>query len=886
MVAMLNRVSELLGQIELSLTEDGVIKNIQDVPRIVEAMEHISTMESKCSFINILLNTKTNSILVEFVTIGGWKLINKWLTDVITYSECDSMFVEEILHVLLKLPVTMDLLKQEKSIPLFIKNLSKNSKFNKEVQRLSSEIVKAWTLVITTEAKLVKKSAQDQAHPHDQKQKEEVKRKKVVSESKEENIDPAKIRKQHAPPSSGPRKTGLEDQQAQKVVPKKRPSAETDKATDLKKPKMEMASVEKQALNESLSKVVNNANQNAVKTKTNNEMQKQVERIIGGDSKTKPSEKPANIKIDVEPKIANVENSKQKSAAALTHSTSFADALFKPAQAVVKPKTKAKVKKQNVENKLKTNVDANHPHKTTETAVFASNNKPVTDGPFTVNSEIEEVEKVPEKQPEISQEIKDEVKKGDEASIADRDAIEPEIPDSESCWDPGVPSALKPILVYHRSKKKTNRVKFKEEDNLVSIEYFEIEEGERTNFRKQEAMFNQDYAKIEMMREKMTMQQIREGYLDPNSFTNHGNWNLHVLEFPDNFDPSLLVRGAASIEREIQNKREIGVLAELHFDRFRIPPSPKEPDPETFEQSEPIIIPLGDLSKVASLPLPISSTASYKDQKSPDTKSPTVTFPEVPTPKQQESLSTSEDIKISKSPQQTVNSRVEFPDTTATAQIKIPTEQPVKTIVSDKDFRALSNHQKPILSTPSPNLQQLKSPMVPSVCQAPPPIPILSKPVETSKPILPQPAFNPLQMRPPYQQAPPNPAFNSRSNLNNYPMRPGPVLNKRENIFPNQQRFAPYMAPNRPNFNNREIPPRGSTRPPGQVNPQFHGHNRNQAPTARAPLDASQVCIHYAQGHCKFGDRCTFIHVPRGPPPDPKLEENPKDIDLRDYFGP
>ena len=918
MIEMVNRVSQLLRQIELSLTENGAIRSITDVHTIVASMEQISTMESRCTFINILLNTSSKPILVEFVSIGGWKIINKWLNDVMGYSEADSMFVEEILYVLLKLPVTMDLLKQEKSIPLFIKNLSKNSKFNDEVQRLSSEIVKAWTLVITTEAKLIKKTTQDHASS-DQKSKDDVKRKKSNSESKGENIDPAKVKKQHAPPSSGPRKTGLEEQELNKVIPKKRPSADAEKVTDIKKPKMEnTVSMEKQVTNESLAaKVVNTTDQHALKT-ANHDMQKQVEKIIGGDSKTKPSEKNVNSKVDKEPKAPNIENPKQKSVA-LSQSTSFADALFKPAQVATKPKVKSKVKKTTVESKPKTTSSVST-QKLPDSSVVGSSKKPVNENSSSDKTEKVENDKIFVNQPESKTDDKSELMEEIKETVTE-DISESENKETESCWDPQIASVPKPILVYHRSKKKTNRVKFKDDDNLVMVEYFEIEEGERTNFRKQEAMYNQDYAKIEMMREKMTMQQMREGHLDRNSFTSYSDWHLHVLEFPDSFDQSLLVRGAASVEREVQNRREIGVLAELHFDRSRIPSSPKEPDPETFEQSEPVIIPLGDLSKVTTLPLPPKQIT--KEEKSLDVKSPGA-FPDV---SKQEPLSVPD---VVKNPQQAIPVSTVLPPPVTESSIKVFQEPPVTTAAADQDFRTLTNQAKPILSTTKitfspPNNPTVTSP--PPVCQSLRENPITTKP-EVSKSILPDPVFNPNHTRLPYpQQTPANPAFDDRNKMNNFPMRPGPgpVLNNRDPFFQNQQRFAPYNRPPiRPHFNNnRGPPPVGIMRPPNQTN-QFQGPpnrtpvplnrnqaplNRNQAPLnrnqvprnqvalhrdqaprnlapaiGRAPLDASQVCIHYAQGHCKFGDRCTYFHVPRGPPPDPKMEESSKDLDLRDYL--
>ena len=843
MYLMANRVEALLAALEAFVSDDGSILGIEDVAPLVESMENITSVESKCTFVNILLNTSKTTILNKFVATGGWKILNRWLSEVLSASENDSMFIEELLHVLLKLPVTIDLLKAEKSTPLMIKSLSKNTKYNSEVIKLSSQIVKQWTEVITAESKPKKQANSEYSH--------KSKSHKIKTES--ENSETSKIKKQHAPPSSGARKTGLEEETALNAVPtKKRPSIEMDPSkhcTELKKAKIEPQNNETQT--QLQHKEIKEEPKGATKVETESEIQKEK-----SDQKL-TNEKPLVLQPPIS-KTINPDPPKPKQAVLLTQDSMFADALFKP-MAPVKLKVKSKVKREKHEIKSKETSKENI-NLTVSPTKQVSSEKVGKDGKeaeMDTDSPTETEEKLIAKVEDVAEAKEPEVKK---------------VP-----RDPSL--GPKPILIYIRAGKKTNRVKFKDDDNLVQVEYFEVEDGERTNFRKQQdAERYQDYAKIEMIREKMTFQKLR-GFSDaPAGVEVDDSWRLASFEYPGSFDQSLLFgRGKNSTERETQNKREVSVLAELQFDRSKIPYSPKEPDREHYELKEPIVIPLGDLNP------PIVEQmfqGSSNPQESPHelvvVTSPTEKLAPINTPLEP-SITTPDVITID-------DDCVKVP--------RAPQELVAPVYNQDSDLR-LANKQderqnKPPSSTSMSVNGNTEARGGPTTTQAdfmPPQILLKNNiPIPVTLPgVLPRPNF---ALRPPFD---PNTMALNRPQRQNFQQPPHPMqfagriqrppMPIKSSFNPNQNRFRGGFNPNhRP----RHLGPGQNQRfnQPQNQRPRHPGNQNSNRPT----LDASQVCMFHAQGYCKNGDRCKLVHVPRGPPAAPQGETYKKDIDLRDFF--
>ncbi|XP_075250986.1 serine/threonine-protein phosphatase 1 regulatory subunit 10-like [Convolutriloba macropyga] len=885
---MVNRVQDLLEALEAFVTDEGSILGIDDVAPLVESMNNITSIESKCTFINLLLNTQKQPVLAKFVTAGGWKTLNRWLSEVLPESESDSMLVEEILHVLIKLPVTIDLLKLEKSTPLMIKNLSRNSKFNPEVQKLAAQIVKLWTEVITAETKPKKQTSNDSS----------VKQKAHKTKSDVDlHSDSAKVKKQHAPPSSGARKTGLEINQSFKPTStKKRPSVEVDPTSNLLDSKK--AKTDQHSSTPSSESITEKEKISKEETKENRETHSK-------PSKTEGSPKISAPEVKVE-KVTPVSNSQPQPAVkinpepqkpkptpvVLTQSSLFADALFKPAAPPVKPKVKTKVKKEKSENKVtKESKDVIGMESPTKGQTESSKaEKQETKTEIVISNENSSVDETVEKKDETTPEDN----KSENTNTV-----------TESSWDPSL--GPKPILVYHRVGKKTNRVKFRDDDSLVEVEYFEIEEGERTNFRKQQgAEMYQDYAKIEMMREKMTMQRLRDGYMEPMSGIQDTNtWCLIPFEYPESFDQSLLAKGTLSTERETQNRREVGVLAELHFDRSKIPASPKEPDRENFEPAEPILIPLEGDVKVQPAP-DNSEMMNISSSPKDDVEIP------IPAPAMEaapSSMSTPQARPMMFPPPTTIASTaLQIPVTAATpaATSRTPAQELIVPYAQDLDLRTLNNNDSNTSQkTQTPSLRPMRPPdsrggfMNPANGNFGP-----HQPMGPRNPGIPGAHAVTVPIRPPVmemmgsrprQMDPSNNGIIQNRNPNQpFTIRPPPPpiqIKTRMDRPPFGNNYNPNYGhrgfhPNIPRARHSNPMHNGRFRSPF---PEQHANQRPRAPqpSARPSLDASQVCFFHAQGHCKNGDRCKLVHVPRGAPPTPDSnnDDSQKDIDLRQFFN-
>ena len=149
------------------MSEDGGVRSVDDVNRLVSLMKDMNKLESRCTYLNVILNTeKRADILHHFVQLGGWKIMNEWLAEIIDFiSQLGrngrnakikgfdfSILIEDVLKALKVLPVDLEILKQN-ATPRLVKNLSKDSSLSDEVQRLASQVVQNWTDVIMREKK-------------------------------------------------------------------------------------------------------------------------------------------------------------------------------------------------------------------------------------------------------------------------------------------------------------------------------------------------------------------------------------------------------------------------------------------------------------------------------------------------------------------------------------------------------------------------------------------------------------------------------------------------------------------------------------------------------------------------------------------------------------
>lgn len=105
-------------------------------------------MVSRCTYLNIILQTRAPEVLVKFIDVGGYKLLNNWLT----YSKTTNNIplLQQILLTLQHLPLTVDHLKQNNTAKL-VKQLSKSSE-DEELRKLASVLVSDWMAVIRSQS--------------------------------------------------------------------------------------------------------------------------------------------------------------------------------------------------------------------------------------------------------------------------------------------------------------------------------------------------------------------------------------------------------------------------------------------------------------------------------------------------------------------------------------------------------------------------------------------------------------------------------------------------------------------------------------------------------------------------------------------------------------
>ncbi|KAL7986309.1 hypothetical protein Chor_011475 [Crotalus horridus] len=115
---------ELLKGLDCFLGKDGEVKTHEGITKIFNLMKDAQKMVSRCIYLNILLQTRAPDILSKFIKVGGYKLLNTWLTN--SKASSNVPLLQQILLTLQHLPLTVDHLKQNNTAKL-VKQLSKSS---------------------------------------------------------------------------------------------------------------------------------------------------------------------------------------------------------------------------------------------------------------------------------------------------------------------------------------------------------------------------------------------------------------------------------------------------------------------------------------------------------------------------------------------------------------------------------------------------------------------------------------------------------------------------------------------------------------------------------------------------------------------------------------
>lgn len=140
---------------------------------------------------------------------------------------------------------------------------------------------------------------------------------------------------------------------------------------------------------------------------------------------------------------------------------------------------------------------------------------------------------------------------------------------------------VKGVLVYVRKKGPKKSLKWKADDELVEVQYFELDETERVNVTKTFC----DMAKMDVRseREALLTRKLGDDMMDVQTL-----WRVPMeLDLP----VALAEMGSKSLEKDIQYAREKSVLQALYFNKSMLPDTPAEPDLESYQIKDPIPIP-------------------------------------------------------------------------------------------------------------------------------------------------------------------------------------------------------------------------------------------------------------------------------------------------------
>lgn len=165
--------------------------------------------------------------------------------------------------------------------------------------------------------------------------------------------------------------------------------------------------------------------------------------------------------------------------------------------------------------------------------------------------------------------------------------MEAEVPEKKlpgpGCGPDGPPG----VLVIHRRKGPKKQLKWKAQEDLEEVRYFELDVTERCNVTR---TFT-DLKHMERVDERNKYMLARKVDAD-DMMVERTAW-LPLIAI-DNVPPH--PEGVNSQERRIQQNRERTILQALYFNRHMIPDSPAEPDVEVYSISEPVHIPMDDVT--------------------------------------------------------------------------------------------------------------------------------------------------------------------------------------------------------------------------------------------------------------------------------------------------
>lgn len=177
------------------------------------------------------------------------------------------------------------------------------------------------------------------------------------------------------------------------------------------------------------------------------------------------------------------------------------------------------------------------------------------------------------------QEVNDSIETKDAENVV----VENKKPPGPGCGPNGPPGVL--TILKRKGPKK--QLRWKPQESLEEIHYFELDETERTNVSRssvdmtQSERFNEREGDAFLIARKLNADDL---------MTEQVPWK--PLDIVD--DVPTPPDGSSSKEKKIQSDRELTCLRAIYFTRFMIPESPAEPDMEQYQLTDASIIPLDD----------------------------------------------------------------------------------------------------------------------------------------------------------------------------------------------------------------------------------------------------------------------------------------------------
>lgn len=132
--------TELIKAFKPCLTELGGIKSISNVPKLFNLMKRYSKkLVSRCIFCSILLSTEPDILQCFLEEQDGWELINAWLKEGLKGENYP--YICELIDLLDKCPMTVERLKKNDT-PKLVKQLAKTA--DKEISDKAKTVVTKW----------------------------------------------------------------------------------------------------------------------------------------------------------------------------------------------------------------------------------------------------------------------------------------------------------------------------------------------------------------------------------------------------------------------------------------------------------------------------------------------------------------------------------------------------------------------------------------------------------------------------------------------------------------------------------------------------------------------------------------------------------------------